>query len=115
MYWWLLTSAYHKVSQDLRLQIIPSGDVIQSLRGLDNFDSTQSGISLCRDGFHMHLIYGRYAVAATWYECILNGNILENDFIPVSQDDKTNNKLIRLIKNTVHNICKEYKTRGRIL
>ncbi|MBP3495668.1 MAG: DUF4886 domain-containing protein [Clostridia bacterium] len=48
-------------------KIIPSGKVIQMLRErLPQFDYSNGGESLCRDGFHMSLTYGRYALALTW-------------------------------------------------
>ena len=51
----------------INAKIIPSGKVIQALRErLPQFDYSNGGESLCRDGFHMSLTYGRYAVALTW-------------------------------------------------
>ncbi|MCL2518202.1 MAG: DUF4886 domain-containing protein [Oscillospiraceae bacterium] len=93
-----LKSAYKSAAAKLNVGIIPCGEVIQTLR--------ENGFpfSLCRDGFHLSLDYGRYAAAATFYE-MLAGNILETDFMP----DDTDPNLINLIKNTVHEICGEYK------
>lgn len=45
--------------------IIPSGSVIQSLRGSEVNDPPKD---LTRDGYHMDLGAGRYALACTWYE-----------------------------------------------
>ena len=100
-----LSSAYKKVAQTLGLELIPCGDVIQTLRGLEELNYAKGGQSLCRDGFHMHLIYGRYAVAATWYQSVLKGNIIENHYVPPNSDHNTNDKLIRLIKQTVNQVC----------
>ena len=48
-------------------EALPSGDVIAYLRQNEPaFAYAQGGLSLCRDGFHMSLDYGRYAVACTW-------------------------------------------------
>jgi hypothetical protein len=55
-------------------EIIPAGDVIQRLRALSEFDYRNGGLSLCRDGFHMSLDYGRFAVAVAWYHT-LTGNV----------------------------------------
>lgn len=44
---------------------IPSGDAIQAAR------KTPLGDSLCRDGFHLNLDYGRYCCALTWAEALL--------------------------------------------
>lgn len=47
--------------------IIPAGDVVQALRErVPAFDYAAGGESLCRDGFHMSVTYGRFAVAMTW-------------------------------------------------
>ena len=46
---------------------IPSGDVIQAMRErIPEFDYKNGGESLCRDGFHLSLTYGRYAASLTW-------------------------------------------------
>jgi len=54
-------------SKLIEAELIPVGDVIQKLRStLPVFDYKAGGLSLCRDGFHLSLDYGRYAAAATW-------------------------------------------------
>ena len=98
-----LTDTYQKVAEDLSLNIVPCGKVIQSLRTYPIFDYGNGGLSLCRDGFHMSLVYGRYAVAATWYEFILKQNILSNSFVPPVIDGLAfGDKELKLIKDTVH-------------
>lgn len=82
----------------LGTKIIPAGEVIRALRGTAQFDYSRGGTSLCRDGFHLNLIYGRYAAAAAWYEKLLGLNILENSFVP----DGADASLIRHIRNVVH-------------
>ncbi len=98
-----------KVNAEMKFDgIIPSGDVIQTLRGTPEFNYPQEP-SLCRDGFHMHLLYGRYAVAATWFETLLGGNILESKFASfderVGEVGETALHRIEVIKKTVHEIC----------
>ncbi len=80
------------------LPVIPAGKLIQTLRATPEFDCLHGGESLCRDGFHMSWTYGRYAVAALWYEMLLGGNILDAGFAPEDTDPKK----IALIKRTVH-------------
>ena len=47
--------------------LIPAGDVVQTLRRtVPAFDYKNGGESLCRDGFHMSVTYGRFAVALCW-------------------------------------------------
>ncbi len=100
-----LVKCYETVSKDLSLDIIPFGEVIQKLRGIPPFDYISGGKSLCRDGFHMHYIYGRYALAATWYEYVLHKNILQNDFVPAAAEGTAAaDEELTVIKRCVHSI-----------
>lgn len=102
-----LTHAYGEVAKDLSISIIPCGKVIQQLRTSPVFDYANGGISLCRDGFHMNLVYGRYAVAAVWYEVILKRNIQGNSFLlPAIDGIAAGDAEMKLIKETVHNVVK---------
>lgn len=42
--------------------VIPTGTAIQNAR------SSSLGDTLCRDGYHLNLKYGRYTAACTWFE-----------------------------------------------
>ncbi len=68
--------------QENGLPVIPVGEVIAEIRKQPLFDYPNGGQSLCRDGSHLHLIYGRYAAGATWFETLLGGDILKSDYIP---------------------------------
>lgn len=59
------------VRNTYHLPVIPSGELIAKLRTNPEFDIRQGGISLCRDGFHLSLDYGRYAVGLLWYRELL--------------------------------------------
>ena len=62
-----LCKATDIASEVANAELIKSGDVIQKMREkIPHFDYKNGGESLCRDGFHMSLTYGRYAVALTW-------------------------------------------------
>ena len=100
----LIRGCYNALSQALNVPIIPTGEVIQALRRSPHFNHSAGGQSLCRDGYHLDLTYGRYAAAAAWYETLLQGNILMNDYLPCGEIC-ANDELITLIKETVHNIC----------
>ncbi len=51
--------------------VIPVGDIIQRIRtNVPEFDYQNSGLSLCRDGFHLSLDYGRFAASATWFRTL---------------------------------------------
>ena len=102
-----IEAAYKILAERLSLKVIPCGNVIQKLRSYPVFDYGKEGRSLCRDGFHMDLIYGRYALAATWYEFVLKESILENGFIPQKlEGNEIDTSKIKLIKDIVHEIIK---------
>lgn len=62
-------------SRIIGAEIIPVGDAIQSLReNAKEFDYTGGGLSLCRDGYHLSLLYGRFAAAAVWYKTLTGKN-----------------------------------------
>lgn len=97
-----LVRCYDTVSKELSIDIIPFGEVIHKLRKEPCFDYKNGGKSLCRDGFHMHYIYGRYALAAVWYEYVVHGNILKNSFNPTI-DAAVYEKELTIVKEGVHN------------
>ena len=96
-----ITAAAETFAQKHALGFIPAGHVIQHLRKQPAFDYAGGGLSLCRDGFHMSWDYGRYAVAATWVERLLGGDVTEATFAP----EGTEPALIELIRRTAHTVC----------
>jgi hypothetical protein len=100
-----LVVCYEKVADELSLKIIPFGSIVQTLRTIPEFDYGNGGISLCRDGFHMSMVYGRYALAATWYEYVVKGNILNNPYIPpVIEEVVADEQVLQIIKTSIHNM-----------
>lgn len=76
-----IVDANNKVAKLINSKIIPSGKVIQLLRDtVPEFDYKNGGISLCRDGFHLSLDYGRFAVAATWLRTLTGCKLKEIEF-----------------------------------
>ncbi len=98
-----ISKAAAAFTQKHMLPVIPSGDVIQALRRLPEFDFPKGGQSLCRDGFHLSETYGRYAAAAAWFEKLLRRDIRSNAFIPEGADQTT----IDRIKQVVHMLCEQ--------
>jgi hypothetical protein len=96
-----LSTAAAEFTAKHTLPVIPAGDVVQALRQLPEFDYLNGGLSLCRDGFHMSETYGRYAVAATWFEMLTGESILENSFMP----EDTDAELLKKVKQVVHGFC----------
>jgi len=55
------------VSTLIHVPVIPSGELLQKVRtSVPEFDYRNGGLSLCRDGAHLSLDYGRYLAAAVW-------------------------------------------------
>lgn len=68
-------------AQSIDAAVIPTGAVIQHLREtLPEFDYKNGGMSLCRDGFHLTLDYGRYAAAAVWLSVLMNKPLIPMPF-----------------------------------
>lgn len=77
-----LSEAYEGIARELELPLIPSGDIIQEVRGLPPFRYQEGGRSLCRDGYHMDYLYGRYLLGAAWVEALLQKDIRSIDYLP---------------------------------
>lgn len=56
--------------------IIPSGTTVQNAR------TSFVGDNLCRDGYHLDYLIGRYAAACTWYEKLTGNSVVGNAYIP---------------------------------
>ncbi len=98
-----LCRCYCKAASEIRANIIPVGDVIQSLRAEKPFSFSKGGLSLCRDGFHLSFNYGRYTAAATWLYA-LTGVLPEKHFQP-SEGDPVSQENLELIRKTVYTVC----------
>lgn len=57
-----------------KLPIIPCGYAIQLAR------ATRLGDTLCRDGYHLNYVYGRYTAAAVWYEILTGKDVRKNRY-----------------------------------
>ena len=56
------------------LALIPCGDAIQRAR------NTKLGDTLCRDGYHLNYVYGRYTAACVWYEFLTGKDVRRNQY-----------------------------------
>ena len=56
------------------LLLIPCGKAIQLAR------QTKLGDTLCRDGYHLNYVYGRYTAAAVWYEILTGKDVRKNRY-----------------------------------
>ena len=81
-----LSQCYEKAAAQLGVRMIPSADVIQAVRREQGFRYEQGEQSLCRDGFHMHMLYGRFLLGALFYAFLTEKDICENPFCPEGAD-----------------------------
>jgi hypothetical protein len=80
-----LSFCYRKMAGKYHLPLIPSGDMIQKLRSMKEFNPEQGGMSICRDGFHMSFLYGRYALASMWARAVFKVDADRNTYIPKTE------------------------------
>ncbi|MBO5177757.1 MAG: DUF4886 domain-containing protein [Lachnospiraceae bacterium] len=79
-----LHRCYKEMADKYKLEVIPSGTVIQKVRQLPEFYVQEGGRSLCRDGFHMTFDYGRYLLACIWLRKLTGISVCDLSYIPES-------------------------------
>jgi hypothetical protein len=105
-----LCDAYEMASKLISAPLIPVGKVIQRLRdSVPEFDFQATGRSLNRDGYHLDLIYGRFAAALTWYGTLTGRDVRQVGFVPFVDERQGERKLLDIIKNTVYDVLEEEK------
>lgn len=103
----LLRNAYKKAADMLGVRIIPVGDTIQYLReNVPEFDYSNGGEPLTRDGFHLSIPDGRFIAALVWIEVLANTDVLKVAFIPESMTERRRD----LIAEKVHLFLSQTKT-----
>ncbi len=102
-------ACYRAIAEKYQLLLIPCGDVIQNIRKHPEFRPAEGGISICRDGFHMHFLYGRYALACTWAGTLLHAPVGECPYIPecCETDETADRMLLAVIREEAAVLCKE--------
>ena len=72
-----IVASTRRVLADLHPDVlVPAGTAIQNAR------TSSLGDHLNRDGYHLNLVYGRYAAACTWFEAITKKSVIGNTFTP---------------------------------
>ena len=96
-------ASYDKAAAEIKADgIIPSGELFQ--RMLKNgFDTVH------RDTFHAHLGYGRYALAALWYDLLTGNDVRGNTFRDL--DVPSDGVDFELIQKLAHELADEYRIR----
>ena len=81
-----LKKCYYAMAEKYHLRLIPSGDIIQEARQQEPFRVSEGGISLCRDGFHMNIPYGRYLLACVWMKTLFSVRASELSYVPEPEE-----------------------------
>lgn len=96
-----IMDAVRKISSTTGVKdVIPCGTAVQNAR------TTSLGNYICRDGYHLHKIYGRYVAACTWLEKILGVNPVGNPYRP---DEMTSEQQLLAQKAAHMAVRKPYK------
>ncbi|MBQ9544925.1 MAG: DUF4886 domain-containing protein [Clostridia bacterium] len=77
-----LRSAYDSAAASVGAGLIRCGDAVQLLRTRPPFVYGEGGMSVCRDGYHMNVLYGRYLLGAVWYGTLTGRTVADNTFVP---------------------------------
>ena len=96
------TKYVQTISNDLKQSqtiLIPCGSAIQMAR------QTKLGDSLCRDGYHLNYVYGRYTAACVWYEMITGKDVRRNKY----KNPEMTKKQRRLTQKSAHQAVKNAK------
>lgn len=99
-----LSRAYRAAAERVGLPLIPCGDIIQTLRQKEPFRYGEGGMSLCRDGFHMSYLYGRYVLGAAWYRAMTGRSLKGNGYVPQTAfavGEEAKPELLELIRQVV--------------
>ena len=94
-----LSANYRAMAEKYGLIRIPSGEVVQRLRGVSPWRTGER--SICRDGFHMDWLYGRYALACTWARKLVGVSVTGNSFVPERDGEAAEAELLRIIQRVV--------------
>lgn len=95
-------AAYRRAARELGLELIPCGDVVRHVRQtVPEFDMPKGGLSLTRDGYHMSLDYGRYALGLTWFACLTGGAVDAVTFRPEGTEEALAQKLRHAVAEVV--------------
>ena len=94
-----LHTAYREAASALQLPLIPVGPMVRKARQALEEQRLPADDLLYRDGFHLHLNYGRYLAAAVWYQTLCGKDVRDNAFTP--QDAGVANPAILQILKTL--------------
>jgi len=98
----MLTQCYTDAAAAIGARLLPVGTLIQYLReNTAQFDYAHGGLSLCRDGFHLSWLYGRYAAALLWYCVLFQKPVPQVCFLPTADGETADAALLQCVHDAV--------------
>ncbi len=94
-----LHQAYGEAVARYGLALLPCGSLIQRLRATGMFGPGKA-YPITRDGFHMSLLYGRYALALLWAAVLCGIDPAKDTFIPRESGQEADGKALNVIRRT---------------
>lgn len=103
-----LCDAYKMASRLIDAPLIPSGDFVQYLRrNVPQFHPETGSQPLNRDGYHLSLLYGRYAAALMWYATLYGNNLKDISFIPEDGGECADPEILDILKTAAEEFLKK--------
>lgn len=97
-----IQEASSRAAAVINAERLPVGNVVERLRNtVPAFDYAGGGFSLCRDGFHLTLDYGRYAAALTWCCCLSGVDPTAVSFVPQGCDREVISEIQAAVKAVI--------------
>ena len=88
----LSNQSLNRKPSNRQLIVIPCGEAIQRAR------NTRLGDTLCRDGYHLNYVYGRFTAACVWYEILTGKDVRRNCY----KNRKMTHQQARLTRQSAH-------------
>lgn len=101
-----LRRCYEEMARKYQIRLIPSGDAVQAMRKSKVFQVSCGGVSICRDGFHMSLLYGRYLLACVWLKTLFSASLENIVFVPCNPEtgEWAETEILEQIHQAVRNL-----------
>ena len=101
-----ISDSYRMASKLIDAPLIPTGEVVYRTRLLPMFNIRGGGTSLHRDGFHLSLLYGRYAAAVTWLATLCGVDPETVSFVPSEGGETADPVILKQIQDVVRSVVK---------
>ncbi len=93
-----ILNSVSQVEKNHGLDIIRVGEAVQRARSQPGFDYINGkGLSLCRDGFHLSVPYGRFLAGLVWYKYFTGRDVRCVTYRPDGADEALVQQLMEIV------------------